>query len=379
MKKIILLIGIFISAILLAGCNFKFGLDKDAVIKVNGQAITKTQYNEAFDKAAGNSALAQIGIDLRKSPDNYIHLALKQRVINELIIKTLLEQEIKNRKIKVSQADVEKEYASLIEKIGSKEKLNELLTQNKISQSQFKNDLKEEVKIQKLVDMLGVVNISDKDVEKYYKQNIETFKYPDKVKSSYIAISADPVQIKDVLLAKPENKNISKEDLDKKIKEELAAKQKKADEILKQLKQDPTKFAQLAKENSDDPYTASDGGNIGFLAKEEMPPEYAKVAFAQKPNTISDIVVTPNGYYIIMVTDRMKAGTEPLEKVKFELKNYLEQQEKTQLLQKFVEEVKSKASIEYIDSSYNPEELEKQIIEAQKKNPSLMDAASAAE
>ena len=379
MKKTILLIGVLMSAFLLAGCNFKMGFDKDAIVKVNGQAITKAQYDEAFDKAAGNSALAQIGIDLRKSPDNYIHLALKQRVINELIVKTLLDQEIKKRRVKVTQDDMEKEYASLIEKIGSKEKFNELLKQNQVSQAQFKNDLKEEVKIQKLVDMLGVVNISDKDVEKYYKQNIESFKYPDKVKSSYIAISADPVQIKDVLLAKPENKNISKEELDKKVQEELALKQKKADELLKQLKLDPTKFAQLAKENSDDPYTASEGGDIGFLSEEEMPPEYAKVAFAQKPNTISDIVVTPNGYYIIMVTDRMKAGVEPLEKVKFELKNYMEQQEKTQLLQKFVDEIRSKATIEYVDNSYNPEELEKQILEAQKKNPSLMDAASASE
>ena len=120
--KRILLVGILMSTFLLAGCNFKTGFNKDAVIKVNGQAITKAQYDEAFDKASGNSALAQIGIDLRKSPDNYIHLALKQRVVNELIVKTLLEQEIKKRKVKVTQADVEKEYASLIEKIGSKEK-----------------------------------------------------------------------------------------------------------------------------------------------------------------------------------------------------------------------------------------------------------------
>ena len=85
---------------------------------------------------------------------------------------------------------------------------------------------------------------------------------------------------------------------------------------------------------------------MGFFTKDTMVEEFSKAAFAQKPNTISDIVTSPYGYHIIMVTDRMKAGTEPFDKVKFELKNYLEQQERTQLLQKFVENVKSSAKIE---------------------------------
>ena len=379
MKKSIILTGIIASAVLLSGCSFNKKMSADTIIKVNGHEITKSQYDKAFDKFIDNSALAQIGIDLKKDPDSYYNLLLREKVVNELIVRNIIEQEIKTRKIKVSQDEFDKEYNKLVEKIGSKEKFNELLKQNKVSNDTFKEDLKEEVKVQKLISTLGTVNVSDKDVEKYYKQNIKDFNYPERVKSSHILISADPVQIKDLILAKPENKNLSKADLDKKVKDELSAKQKKAEEILKKVKLDPTQFAQIAKENSDDPYTAQEGGNLGFMSKEEMPDFYSKVAFSQKPNTISDLIVTPYGYHIIMVTDRQKAGVEPLEKVKFELKNYLEQQEKTQILQKFVEDSLHNANIEYLDEAYNPQEIDKKIKEAQKKNPSLMGEQSAKE
>lgn len=376
MKKIIILIGIMASMVLLSGCNSK---QKDAIIKINDTVITKSQYEQAFDKNVQNSPLSQIGIDFRKDPDSYFYLVTKQKVLNEMIYKTLIDQEVAKRKIKVSNDELEAKYATVLEQVGGREKFNELLKQNQVSQATFKNDLKEQLMLEKLVNTLGVVSVFDADVEAYYKKNIKDFNFPEKVKSSHIMIIADPVQIKDVLLQKEENKKLSKEELDKKIEQEIDAKEKKAKEILAKVKQDPTQFAKYAKENSDDVYTAQYGGDMGFMAREELPKEYADVAFAQKPNTISEIVVTPYGFHIIMVTDRIKAGTEPFEKVKFELKNYLENQEKIKLFQKFLENIKNNAKIEYIDKDYDIAEIEKKLVEIQKKTPSLMDAVTATE
>ena len=67
MKKSLILIGIILSAVLLSGCNMKdMGKKNDTIIKVNGENITKAQYDAAFEKNANNSALAQFGIDYRK-------------------------------------------------------------------------------------------------------------------------------------------------------------------------------------------------------------------------------------------------------------------------------------------------------------------------
>ena len=54
---------------------------------------------------------------------------IKDRVVNELVVKKLLDQEIKRRHIKVSKADMDAQLKSIIDKVGSKEKFNELLKQ----------------------------------------------------------------------------------------------------------------------------------------------------------------------------------------------------------------------------------------------------------
>ena len=63
----------------------------DAVVTVNGDSITKTQYEKAFDAVAGNSMFAQMGIDLKKDQNSFLHLMIKERVISELIVKKLLD------------------------------------------------------------------------------------------------------------------------------------------------------------------------------------------------------------------------------------------------------------------------------------------------
>ena len=70
------------------------------------------------------------------------------------------------------------------------------MKQNGVSSAQFKKDLTDEVKIQKLVDTLAVVTVSDKDAMKFYKDNQDKFKNPDKVRASHILVSANPEELK---------------------------------------------------------------------------------------------------------------------------------------------------------------------------------------
>ena len=149
----------------------------------------------------------------------------------------------------------------------------------------------------------------------------------------------------------------------------MAKKYDKAKKLLNEVKYDPTKFARVATENSDDPGSAQRGGDLGYFTKEQMVEEFSKVAFSTKPSTVSDIVVSPFGYHIIMVTDRQEAGVESFDKVKADIKLFLEQQEKTNVLQKHVEKLRNEADIVFVDNEYNPTNIQKQIREnAQKQN-----------
>ena len=303
---------------------------------------------------------------------------LKDRVINELIIKKLLEQEIKKKHIKVSSEDIDNKLKTIIDKVGSKDKFNQILKENGISASQFRKDLTDEVKVEKLVDTISVVSVGDAEAKKFYEKNIEQFKYPDKVRASHILVSANAEEIKEKIASSEAGKGLTAEKIDAQVKQEMSKRLEKAQKLLAELKKDPSQFAKIAKDNSDDTMSAKQGGDLGFFAKEEMVEPFANAAFAMKPNTLSDVIVTPYGYHIIYVTDRKKAGAESFEKVKPEIKAFLENQEKVKVLQEYVNTLKNNAKIEYKDASFNPEVIQKQLKEQAKSNPALMDSQKSA-
>ena len=88
-----------------------------------------------------------------------------------------------------------------------------------------------------------------------------------------------------------------------------------------------------------------------------------------KPNTISDKPVkTQFGYHIIMVTDRAAASTEPFEKVKNNIKAYLENQKQLKLIDDLTESLKKKAKIEYVNPDYDPANVQKGVQESIKNS-----------
>lgn len=361
MKRVLLTL--LASALIFSGCGFK----KDVIIKVNNQAITKAQFDKAYQKASKNSQLAQMGIDIPEDENNLMYLMVKDRVINELIVKELVRQEMEKRNITVSNDETKKERQKMIDKIGSKEKFNDILNQNGISNSQFEEDLAQEIKMKKLVNIIHPVNVTDAQAKAFYDKNVSKFKYPDKVRASHILIAANPVEMKEHLKSK--NTSMTEEEINIKVQEEMLQRYQKAVSIEKQIKNTPEKFEAIARDESDDTVTAKNGGDIGFFAQKDMVKPFADVAFKQKPNTISEVVQTPYGFHIIKVTDRKAAGQEPFLKVKEQLKQYIAAQEQVKALEQYLNGLKARAVVQYVNDSYDPVKIEAKIkkIAAEKK------------
>ena len=350
MKKALL--ALVVSAVMFSGC----GLKGTTVIKVNDQNITKAQYEEAYQNAAKNSQLAQMGIDIPEDENNLMYLMIKDRVVNELIVKEIIRQELEKRKITVSKEDTEKERQKMIDRVGSKEKFNEILKQNGISKSQLDKDLAQEIKMKKLVDDIHPVNVSDSQAKAFYQKNVSQFRYPDRVRASHILVAANPVEIKEELRKK--YSSMTENDLNMKVEQEMKERYKKAEEISNQLKNDPDRFEAIARDESDDPMSAKNGGDVGFFSQKDMVKSFADTAFAQKPNTISGVVQTPYGFHIIKVTDRMAAGQQPFEKVKEQIKMFVTAQEQVKALELYLNGLKANAVIQYVDETYNPAQIE---------------------
>ena len=349
---------------ILTGCSFN--KNKDAIIEVNGKAITKAEFEKSFDHEINNPVFKQLGLSV-KNKNSFLSLLIKGRVINNLIVESLVNQEIEKRNIKVSSKDVDEAIKSKIEQVGSKAKFNEILKQNGITPAQYKKELTRELELEKLVGMIKPVKITEEDARRYYKANESSFKYPEKVRASHILIAADEYAIRENLKAK--HKDMSDAELDKLVAEEMQTKLKDAEKVLAQVKKDPTSFKKIAREVSDDKESAKNGGDLGFFASQEMVEPFSKVAFSQKPNTISEIVKTQYGYHIIMVTDRKAAGKDSFDSVKQEIMLKLEQDKKVEVFENFIEQSKKNAKIEYLDESYNPDKLTKVLQEQATSNP----------
>lgn len=356
MKASKLLVTLALSAVLFTGCGVK---NQNAIIKINDQAITQAEYDKLMDKNIGQSPFGKMG-DLKGNKDGFLYLMMEQNVVNQLIITELLDQEANERGIKVTNKDIDEALQKTMEQLGGKDRLIEALKANDISVKEFKEDLKVQVKMQKLANSAGKIEVTDKECEKFYKENPDKFKNPELVRASHILISANAYQISQDLTLNGKRK-IEEADLKAQVEAKMDAKKAEAEKLAKELKADKTKFAEYAKKYSDDPGSAKQGGDLGFFPKEAMVPEFAKVAFEAKPDTISDVVKTQFGYHIIYVQDRRAPGITPYEKAQSGIKDYLTTEKQIKALDDVTAAAKKKAKIEFVEERYNPEVIQKKL------------------
>ena len=149
----------------------------------------------------------------------------------------------------------------------------------------------------------GKPQISDADAQAYYNAHPDQYQVKDQVKVRHILIAVPP-------------------SADAKTD---AAARTKAEGVLKQLKAGGN-FAELAKQNSDDPGSKEQGGELGFLDHGKTVPEFDKAAFSLPVGQTSDLIKTQFGYHILQVEDKKTAHLRPFSEVKAEIAPILEQQ-----------------------------------------------------
>ena len=354
MKK--LLTCLALSSLLLTGCSFAGR--SEGIVKVNDKVITKAQFDSEFDKSIDKSFFKSFGgsKNFVKSDENPMYRIFKDKIVNELIVKALLDEEIEKRNIEVSQDDIDNELKAVIDKVGSKDELNKILKQRGVSNNQFMNDLKTQIKIKKLVNSIQKVTVSDADAKKYYDSHKKEFTHSEQVRASHILVSANTLEL--IQQIKEKNPNITPTDLNKEVEKRIAEQKAKAEAILAEIKKNPDDFEKIAKQKSDDKASAERGGELGFFPREAMVKEFAQASFAMKPNTISEtLVTTPYGFHIIKVTDRMEAGVTPFDTVKEDIKFYLETQKQIDILKNFTAGLMKNAKIEYLNDNYDPKKI----------------------
>jgi peptidyl-prolyl cis-trans isomerase D len=153
----------------------------------------------------------------------------------------------------------------------------------------------------------AVIKPTDADLKKYYDDNIQRYRTEGEVRASHILINA------------PKDGSAA----------DKAKAKAKADELLTQVKAHPDQFAQIAEKNSEDPGSASKGGDLGYFSRGMIAggKAFDDAAFGLKKGEVSDVVQSDFGYHIIQATDVKPASTKPFDEVKDALtKDYVAQQ-----------------------------------------------------
>jgi len=260
--------------------------------------------------------------DGRFSRDRYL-LQLKQARIDPGEFESEMRRDLLRQKvetlikdgIKVTDAEVEQAYMTRFERVRADWAYVEtapLMAQVTVSdadaeayvkthESQFSRPERRRIQYVLLAPKAFAKPVSDADAEAFYKQHRADFEKPRRLKTAHILVRVPPTGGSEA-----ENKS--------KAKVEEAIRRAKAGED----------FGKLAKELSEDTATAGQGGDLGFVGKGEMVPQFEEAVFALKKGEISPQPVrTPFGYHAIKVLDVQDGGVQPFGDVAAKIKDNL--------------------------------------------------------
>ena len=287
------------------------------VAKVNGQDVQRWEVEAAL-KQAEAAAGGPVPADKRD--------VVLRGILDEVVTLHLLAQEAVGRKMDVSDTDIGAEMLKIRQQFPTEEAYKQALLLQGVTVEQLQDVTRRGTLAKKIVDaeVTTKIAVQDADVDAFYKQNIDRFKQGDTVHVSHIYLRVPPE-------APPTEKN----------QKRLAAA-----EILKQVRAGAD-FAKAARENSDDA-TAANGGDMGFFARGDMPPDFEKVAFELKPGTMSGVVELQTGLHIIKVHERRGPRTAPLAEVRDNVKQFLLNGQRQTKLDALLGQIKAKSKIEIL-------------------------------
>jgi parvulin-like peptidyl-prolyl isomerase len=288
------------------------------VARVNGQAVKKQELIQGAQIM--QVEFAQRGQRIVPTAAFY------RKVLDQLVSFILIQQDAKTQGVTAPAQEVQQQLDARKHAFPNDAAYRKALAQADMTEATLRQETENQIVVQKFLEtrLASQVNITDETARKFYDLNQKEMSAPERVHLRHIVIQVDPK-------ASPADKEKAKQ---------------KADEVYKKA-QAGEDFGKLATQYSDDPKSKTVGGDIGWIVKGQTVPAFETAAFAlTKPNDLSPVIETRDGYHVLQLLDRQAAGELPFEQVKPRLLAMLKQQAVQKLLQSRAEELRLKAKIE---------------------------------
>ena len=277
MKRLIFLGILLFLSLLFSSCQRtgEGGLGEKDLVRINDMSISMEEFHQMLEKQPLEGKMKLLS---EKGTRDFLE--------NYVIPREVLYQEAKKRGL-----DKNKEILTKIE------------------------DAKRVILIEAFLEevLRGKVEVSEEEIQRYYKENQALFTEPQEIKIRQIIVNSEPA-LKEVVtkLSKGEN------------------------------------FEKLASTYNIGNFK-EDGGNLGYIRRGQLAPPFAQfeeAAFSlRKRGEISEVVNTPYGYHIIRLEDMRGTAVRPLNQVKERIRFFLQPKKRQDAYLEYVKEAKSKAKI----------------------------------
>ena len=248
----------------------------DEVVWVVGdEAILKSDIEQARLRAQYE------GLKFEKDPYCVIpeQMAVQKLFLHQAVIDS----------IEVSDADVLKQVDNqlnyYIRQVGSREKLEEYMN---LTSTQIREKWREEVKNQMIAEemrkkIVGDIKVTPSQVRRYFSQLPQD------------SLPYIPTQVEVQIIT--QQPRIPQEEIDR-VKARLR-------DFTERVNSGETQFSTLARLYSQDEASARQGGEMDFMGRGQLVPEFASVAFNMTdPKKISKVVETEYGFHIIQLVEK---------------------------------------------------------------------------
>ncbi|MDK1287469.1 SurA N-terminal domain-containing protein [Pseudoalteromonas umbrosa] len=391
-----IVLGAVILSFALAGIGGYLGqTTEQPVAEVNGVKISQLDFARAFENERGRLE-QQFGEYFEQIASDPTYMAqIRQGVVDRLVQQELQNQLAIELGLRVSDAQIKQAIFDMpYFQIGgqfSNDRYLQLIRQMNFQPDDFREYLREEMTRDQLVSAIAgsdfaldsevkqalvlqqqtrdvdyivldkeklksQVTVSESEIKDYYDLNQDQFMSPEQVALNYIELKAsdmelvDPVTDEQVRAYYDENQAQYLEEERRRVShilvessEDAEAAKAKAQGLYSQL-QSGADFAELAQTHSDDVASGELGGDLDWIERDMMDPEFETAAFAlANVGDYSEVVESEFGFHIIQLTDLQAQEVTAFEEMAAELRAELEQNAKIDAFYGKQEEVRELA------------------------------------
>lgn len=358
----------------------------EAVAKVDGQKITKAEWDQAHQQESQRLRERMPGLDSRLLDSDQARYATLERLVRQRVLAVAadksglftsdqrLARELQSNEVIASlrrpdgSLDVDA-YRQLLSRQGLSPEMFEAQVRAELSQQQVLLGIeatglsspsvadialnaffeRREVRVQRFdADTFRArVTVEDTDIQAFYDANGALFQAPEQADIEYLVLDSAALEKGIVLneadvrayydqnaasLSGAEERRASHILLTWPENEgERDAVRERARGLLAQARQNPAGFADLARQHSQDPGSGPAGGDLDYFSRGAMVKPFEDAVFALEKDAISDLVETEFGVHIIRLTDIRRPPQRSFESLRAELEKTLRQQQAQRL------------------------------------------------